>query len=478
MSAIIFRVTPTRELQTQISGVQVKTRLLQEVLDKCVASTSITSENILCDDFLSNWEHVQTDVIANIIKPSVDRTLALAKMCDQLVNQIHSTFDSEKVAYTTSDLCAFGVNMQSQQPQYYQQMSEIVTNGQLRMDRLLLAFRLAAPLMLRSIGMQRYRSLDVLSYESKFMQDLSLLASNVLQKAFQLSVASAVDCAERCTASDSLVRHSMVIDLKSLILSTPPVTYDASKRQTKSAIHTKRISLMDSAPVQMRSIPMLRPITEQPSRAGGDPDATLTGGSAFRAPATPTSAASETTGSRLDPLRMLRNVHRTGLSGSPKRVRQTLQQSSDLTTSVCSRSNETGISVPDFSSTLIGTQINDKPYDLSNQINLSIAKALGSPARTASAEFASPSGILSRMRHVQLDSTLRSGMTNISLSPSGRIEPLSMTTETNRDDSILDGTLTEVWPPNQPLEHLSKPFPTVSNCFAFVVRHRKTRSVN
>lgn len=449
MSTIIFLSPPNRELQTQISGVQAKTRLLQEVLDKCVASTSITSENILCDDFLSNWEHVQTDVIVNIIKPSVDRTLSLAKMCDQLVNQIHSSFDSEKVAYTTSDLCAFGVNMQSKQPQYYQQMSEIVTNGQLRMDRLLHAFRLAAPLMLRSIGMQRARSLDVLLYESRYMQELSLLVSSVLQKAFQLSVASETGCAERCMASDSLVRQSMVIDLKSLILSTPPVTYDASKRQTKSAIHTKRISLMDAAPVQMRSIPMLRPIAEQPSRAGGDADATLTAGSAFRAPATPTSAASEPTTSRLDPLRMLRNVHRTGLTGSPKRVRQTLQRSNDLSASVCSRSNETGISVPDFSSTLIGTHVNDKPYDLSNQINLSIAKALGSPVCAASAEFASPSGILSRMRHVQLDSTLRSGMTNISLSPSGRIEPLSMTTEANRDESILECTLTEVWPTNE-----------------------------
>lgn len=405
-----------------------------------IANTNITKENILYDEFLDSWTEVQLDIIENAIEPSIMQVNAFQKKCDQLVSIIQT--DNEKVFFSASDLNAFAVKMQSLEPQYYQQMAQIQANGQLRSDRLLEAFRLAIPHMIRSIESQKIRSMDVLLYESDYMHNLSQLANNIFQKALQLNIEADLGEDKYEPIVDPLVRGSLLIDFKSLLFSTPPVSYNAAKRPGKTSIQTKRISLMDAEPAHMRSIPMLQSLTER--SMAGNKDQSHVNRSVFRVPTMP-NAPSETANKRLDPMRLLRAVNRKPHIGSPKRSRPVLQQFDHSASMICSQPNDTALSVPDFSSTLIANEAKDMSHhNLSDHINMSMAKALSTPTRTPDIDCLSPIGGARRKRRSQLDNMRRSIGTDLSLSPSGRVEPLSTTiinTKSVNMDNTLDDTL-------------------------------------
>lgn len=402
-----------------------------------IANTNITRENILCDEFLDSWTDVQLNIIENAIEPSIMEVHTFQTKCDQLVNHIQTAFNSEKAMFNATDLNAFAVNMQSLEPQYYQHMAQIQSNGQLRMDRLLQAFRLAVPFMMRSVETQKTRSIDVLQYESDYMHNLSLLANNIFQKALQLNIEAEIGHDRYEPIVDPMVRNSMLIDFKSLVLSTPPISYDASKRPAKSAIQTKRISLMDTEPAHMRSIPMLQSLADRSMALNKDADQTLVNRSMFRMPTMP-NAPSETVNKRLDPMRLLRAVNRKPHIGSPKRAKPVLQQFGHSASMIST--NDTALSVPDFSSTLIGNEAKDTSHhNLSDHINMSMAKALSTPTRATDADCMSPIGGASRKRRTQLDNMRRSIAADISLSPSGRVEPLS-TTVINRKNVTMDNS--------------------------------------
>lgn len=413
------------ELHSRIDSIQAKTRDLNIILDKIIVNTNITAENILFDEFLDSWMDVQSDIVENAIQPGIIEINAFYMQCEQLLSRIQSIFNSEKVTYNTADLNTFIAFMQSMSSQNSPQILKIVSNGQLRMDRLLIAFQLAIPGMMQSIQSSKTRNMDVLLYESVYMHDLSQFASGIFQKALQLNIKLKADCPKHDVTTEQLVQSSMSTNFRSLILSTPPITYDAAKRSARLAVQAKRISLMDAEPIHMRAMSMLRNIDEQPTNPSNIINSTLTNRSVFRAPFLP-NVPSEAMNKRLDPMRALRAVNRKPNIGSPKRTKR--PKSTNLDGTLSYQANDTALSIPDFSSTLIANENKCNSHNLSDHINISMAKALSTPTRTASTECVSP--IVSTDHHIrrtQIANMRRSLTADMNLSPSGRIEPLART---------------------------------------------------
>lgn len=421
----IISFSPYSQLHSAIDSIQIKTRELNTILDKAIANTNFTAANILVDEFLDSWMDVQSNIVENAIQPSIIQINTFYKLCEQLLSHIQTIFNSEKANYNAADLDAFIVNMQSMSPQNSQQILKIVSNGQLRIDRLLIAFQLAIPAMIQSIQSSRTRSMDVLSYESVYMHDLSHVASGIFQKALQLNITSKADCSKHDVTTEQLVQSSMSTNFKSLILSTPPITYDAAKRLARLAIQTKRISLMDAEPIHMRATPMLRSIDEQSTHASNTINSTLANRNVFRAPFLP-NAPNETINKRLDPMRALRAVNRKPNIGSPKRTKR--PKSGHLDNLFSHQSNDTTMSIPDFSSTLIANEIKCNSHNISDHINMSMAKALSTPTRAPNIDYVSP--IVATDHHIrrtQIASMRQSLTADMNLSPSGHIEPLART---------------------------------------------------
>lgn len=424
--SISFLFLNNRELLNRSKELKAKTLLLHELIQNAVANTSITAENVLDDELLPCWDDVQSDVLERGIKPAIIHLNSFQKQCEQLEKKINEIFEHQHIKFNSSKLNTFATEMKTLYPQYNSQMAELMKNGQFKMTYVLLAFRLALPAMLRSIETYKMQSLDTLRYESNYMDDLSSKANNILQRGLQLDVDTNDRNVHDVCDNKPLVRSVDVLEnIHTLILSTPPVSYDATKRTEPSTSVAKRISLIEDLG-NIRSIPMItgsaRSTLKSSICSNRREKSNQCAQELFKAPSTLN--PNTFTNKKLDPMSVLRKISQRDKTRSPKASKYMKQIN-------FSHSNDnTTIRVPDFSSTLIHDNSRESSHNLSDQINISLAGALSTPTKTMAntTKIENQTSLInitnSHKIRTPLQQMRQNNKSNINLSPSGLLEPL------------------------------------------------------
>lgn len=385
-----------------------KIATLQQLLEKITKNTNITPDNILHDKFTDGWETVQNDIVERGILPEMARLENYQQDCQKLEEKIRAIFKSQMITFDSKALSGFATEIGATYPQHHQKMAAIVENGNFNLENMLFGLRLALPSMLMSIEMHKPRSVDAMCYESNQLQKLSQKTDELLQKILQIGVPIDVDKMETDLNSYNLT--SAFENIQSMILSTPTIPHDAIRRAENAATQPKRISLLDD--VYHLRASTLHPSTSKKllNRGEESPRQKL-----FLSPAR---LFSKETKGKLDPMAILQSIakkekkDKNSSNGTfkPKSMNFGSRLAIGNYQQDSSKANDTTLSVPDFSSTLIN-QLNDvKDDNVNEQIDTSLAKSFDRG--------------YSNDRKMRSILTVNTSKRDINSSPSGRLEPL------------------------------------------------------
>lgn len=430
-----------RKVETLSTQLKAKTEKLHALLKSLTANTKITPENILEDKFTESWADVQNDVIDRGILPDIARLERFQINCQRIEEKVNAIFKQHTITFDKKALGAFSSEMQNQYPQNYHQLTTIVENGKVNVDHLLLAFSLALPTMLQLIESYKPPSIDAMAYESNRLQKILLKTDEVLQRTLQLS-APIDDGNNEINAQDIHVAPQFE-NIQSMILSTPTISHDAIRRAEGAAIRPKRISLLEDA-YQLRSATSTLSVASKPLNAILEDSLR---GSNKKQFLSPSRLFSREPKAKLDPMAMLHSItkkekkekHVSSGVFKPKTMNFGLRLGNHLHEH--SKANDTTLSVPDFSSTLLNqsNDIKDTMFSVNEQINTSLAKSASKTGLTSANDRKIRSILATDALHDNSDR-------DINCSPSGRIEPL-VTTTLNlsgiKPMKMLDTTLNE-----------------------------------
>ncbi|XP_031630154.1 augmin complex subunit dgt6-like [Contarinia nasturtii] len=417
-----FVIEFKKNVEEHTSQLKIKTDALHQLLKTVTINTNITPDNILHDKFTESWEHVQNDIIERGIQPDVERVTKFQNDCQKLEEKIDAIFEQQTIKFDRNALAAFSAHMQKQYPQLFHKFASIVENGHINLDHMLQALPLAIPSMLQLIESHKPRSVDAMAYESNRLRKISQKADEVLQRTLQLC--EPTDCERKDHYSDIIVTPRFE-NIQSMILSTPTISHDAVQRAEGAAMKTKRLSLFDD-------VPYLRPATSVMSVAPKTHNSILEESirSGHKQFLSPTCLFSKESKTKLDPMSILRSLTKKekkdkNANGNlkPKSMNLGLRFGLGGVGSnrphELSKINDTMLSVPDFSSTLLNqsNEIKDTLLNVNEQINTSLAKSIDKNGHSAITN--------NRKRNSFLTGDIfENSDRDINSSPSGRIEPL------------------------------------------------------
>lgn len=387
---------------------KTKTEMMHKLLEKVTTNTNLDPDNILHDKFTDSWNDVHSEIVNRGIEPEIDRLIQFQDNCQLLEERISAMFKQQTLQFDINALSSFSTELQKLYPQHYQEMTVVAENGHINLENMLKAFKLALPLMLQSIECYKPRNIEAMGYESKQLRKLSQKTIELLQRILQLSEpvdVEKVEEAQECHIAPAF-EH-----IQSMILSTPTISHETLRRAEVAAMQSKRLSLLEDA-YTMRpttstiSVKPLNSILEE-SR------------SSQKVFLSPTRLFSKESKNKLDPMAMLNSItkkaktdkHSSSGTFQPKGMN--FGQRFGMANSIfeSSRTNDTILSVPDFSSTL--NQSNDFKeiqFNVDEQINTSLAKSASKNDR--------------KLHRSLLAVDLDISDHDVNRSPSGRLEPL------------------------------------------------------
>lgn len=342
---IIIEFCFSRTIDPMKTDIKKRTQNLMELLKNLTANTNITPNDILNDNLNEKWEETQQDVIEFGVKPDMQKIVKFQKECDRFEEKICEIFKQQTVIFDVDNLNSFSMRMQQMFPQYADQMSSLVMNGRINMDNMFLAFQLAAPVILQSIEMFKPISAEALLYESQCLGQLQQKLIELLQQATQsieLNEAGAIESGE-----GEIRRTEISENIRSLILSTPTISYDAIKRSEKAGLQPKRISLIENANyLRSDSNIMVKP------RIGARPLVSILEASMAVGQTSSLSLPNASmTKNKFDPLKLMQSIKKRGRIQPKTNVKAVHRLHFGLMDET--RSNDTVLSVPEFSSTLL-----------------------------------------------------------------------------------------------------------------------------
>lgn len=395
-----------RKVQECATQLKTKTEVMYKLLEKAIANTNITPENILCDKFADRWEEVHNDILERGIEPDFRRLMLFQDNCQKIEEKISAIFKQHTLKFDENALSTFSREMQKLHPQHHQQVSNTVENGRINLENMLLAFRLALPLIQQSIECYKPRSIEAMSYESNQLQKLSKKSNDLIQRILQISESINVEEQSPAKRAQQYCVAPAFEHIKSMILTTPTISHDIIRRAECAAIQSKRLSLLEDAyqsrpTMLIHNINNARPLNSisEESRNNSQGDQKL-----FASPARLCNNNKESK-SKLDPMAMLSTItkkiklekHVASSAFRPRAMNFGLQGGGNGLLE-CSRTNDTILSVPDFSSTLLNQ----------STLNDNIVEQLTSISKTDQ----------------KIRSFVNSSDVDLNCSPSGRIEPL------------------------------------------------------
>lgn len=343
---------------------------------------------------------------------------------EMLDSRIARILETQTINYDIDDFNKFMVHMQKLQPTHYEDINKIVKNHQINLDKLFLTFDLALPLILSSVASFKPKSVDVLKFEIDGIEKLALTTNAMFHKVNVYDrklinyarTDQDVFAEKMCnTTEQAATRNSHI---KSLILATPPISYNAIKRTENAAQRAKRISMMEDHIVNVNKQ------TGQTGKSLG----TISEHLALMTPARVrssnihnTSLSPLRTGSKnkLDPLVMLRTIEKKDKFRQPLGLKAKAQLKKDK-----QKPNETMpniiVTIPNFSSTIINTS-----KDKCEQSVLSnLQSTISSPLRDITEQLNSTPSLTGRQSLLQHFASFEKSESDLDVkrSPSGRIE--------------------------------------------------------
>lgn len=357
---IFFRCRKVQEWSTQIKA---KTEKLYKLLVSVIANTSITPQNILSDKFAERWQELHNDIIERGVEPEMQRLMQFQDDCHKLEEKIGAIFEQHTLKFDENALATFSMEMRKLHPQQQQQVSNIVENGRINLDNLLQTFRLALPLIQQSIACYKPRSIEAMTYESNQLQKLSQKSNDLLQRILQINESINVEQSPAKLGPTYCVAPAFE-HIQSMILTTPTISHDIIRRAECAAIQSKRLSLLEDA-YQSRPTMLFhnaRPLNSISEESRNNSQ--CIDQKRFASPAR--LANINESKSKLDPMAMLSTIskkqkmekHVASSAFRPRAMNFGLQTGiggggGGNGLLECSRTNDTMLSVPDFSSTLL-----------------------------------------------------------------------------------------------------------------------------
>lgn len=357
---IFFRYRKVQEWSTQIKA---KTEKLYKLLVSVIANTSITPQNILSDKFAERWQELHNDIIERGVEPEMQRLMQFQDDCHKLEEKIGAIFEQHTLKFDENALATFSMEMRKLHPQQHQQVSNIVENGRINLDNLLQTFRLALPLIQQSIACYKPRSIEAMTYESNQLQKLSQKSNDLLQRILQINESINVEQSPAKLGPTYCVAPAFE-HIQSMILTTPTISHDIIRRAECAAIQSKRLSLLEDA-YQSRPTMLFhnaRPLNSISEESRNNSQ--CIDQKRFASPAR--LANIKESKSKLDPMAMLSTISKKQKMEKPvaSSAFRPRAMNFGLQTGIggggggnglleCSRTNDTMLSVPDFSSTLL-----------------------------------------------------------------------------------------------------------------------------
>lgn len=357
---IFFRCRKVQEWSTQIKA---KTEKLYKLLVSVIANTSITPQNILSDKFAERWQELHNDIIERGVEPEMQRLMQFQDDCHKLEEKIGAIFEQHTLKFDENALATFSMEMRKLHPQQQQQVSNIVENGRINLDNLLQTFRLALPMIQQSIACYKPRSIEAMTYESNQLQKLSQKSNDLLQRILQINESINVEQSPAKLGPTYCVAPAFE-HIQSMILTTPTISHDIIRRAECAAIQSKRLSLLEDA-YQSRPTMLFhnaRPLNSISEESRNNSQ--CIDQKRFASPAR--LANIKESKSKLDPMAMLSTIskkqkmekHVASSAFRPRAMNFGLQTGiggggGGNGLLECSRTNDTMLSVPDFSSTLL-----------------------------------------------------------------------------------------------------------------------------
>lgn len=390
---------------------KAKTEMMNKLLRKIISNTHITPENILHDRFAESWSDVHEDIIQRGIEPNINYLMQFQDNCQKLEEKITAMFKQQTLTFDVNALSSFSTEMQKLHPHNYQQLIVVNENGHVNLENMLRAFRLSIPQMLESIECYKPRNVKAMAYESNQLDKLSYKTNELLGKIIQLSE-------EADTKKPKVVPQSNVgpnfEHIESMILSTPTISQETIRRAEISALQSKRLSLLEDM-YQLRSNTS-KIATKSVTSILHNSQSKRSAQKVFLSPAC---LFSKEPKNKLDPMAMLSTItkktkldrHTSGGRFKPRGMNfgQRFGISNSMLEST--RTNDTTLSIPDFSSTLLNqsNELKDTLCNVDEQINTSLTKSIGKTDQKMRSLLA-----------VDFDCSDR----DLNSSPSGRLESL------------------------------------------------------
>lgn len=408
-----FSFVRIRKVQECSAQLKTKTGVLHKLLENVVANTNITPQNILYDKFADRWEELHEDILKRAVEPELQSLMLFQDRCHKLDMKIGAIFKQHTLNFDTNALSRFTVEMQKlSHPQQHQPVSNIIENGRINLENLLQAFQLALPLIQQSIDCYKPRNIDAMAYESNQLQKLSKTNNELLQRIQQLS--DSINVAESPQKPVEQYGVAPALEhLQSIILATPTISQNVVRRAECAAIQSNRFALLEDAyqsrptmsfhnTIAYRQLNSISEESRNNSQSNQNPLAS------------PARLFNKESKCKLDPMAMLSTIskklkpekHVTSCAFRPRSMNFGLQ-SGHGGSHGCSRINDTVLSVPDFSSTLLMQTSSDI---IAEQINTSLTNRSASKNEQKMRSF--------------MTTDLNKSDLDLNCSPSGRIESL------------------------------------------------------
>lgn len=416
-----FKISFYRNVEKYSLQLKSKTDILYQLLVKVLSNTNITPQNILVDKFMDSWSDVHEDIVEKGIKPDIDRLIRFQMNCQKLEEKVSAIFKQQTINFDRDAMASFSSEMQKKCPQNYNRMGKMVENGQINLDNILLALPMVIPPMLELIESYKPRSTDAMAYEAKRLKTLSSKADELLESTLAMGIS--YDAERMATDYNGVGVADEFKNIQSMILSTPTISHDAVRRAENAAIQPKRISLLEDA-YSLRPASSMLNLPSKPLNSILE-DSLCSGQNPPKQFLSPSRLPYKETKSKLDPMAILKSLTKkekkekpTVLGGISKARAMNLGLRFGVGQFDNSKLNDTTLSVPDFSSTLLNNS-HDIQLSVNEQINASLAKSTNK-----NTVLNENDGKVRSFRDVD---TIGHSIHNLNNSPSGRIEPLFKT---------------------------------------------------
>lgn len=221
---------------------KTRTERLMQVVGSLTRKTSVTNDMILNGNVETSCFELQENIVTKYIQCDLESIKQFQQKCSTLDLTIARVFEKRLIVYKDDDLHQFLGYMRAKYPQYGHKFDRIIVNHEINIDPLLFTFQLALPIFDDQIRSCQPQSKETLQYEERELEKLITKSSATFYNLLLVDKNGDVGKKARYNDGNSTPKPS---HMKSMIFSTPPISYQALHRSERFVVCPKRISLMD-----------------------------------------------------------------------------------------------------------------------------------------------------------------------------------------------------------------------------------------